>query len=79
MENDENERQSSKRKNNIKMKKQNTNREVKTEPIVDDKPEIKHDLAGLYARVTEAPLLQLAQQEANFQTLFNEQRLEIVC
>ena len=36
--------------------KQITNREVKIEPVVDDKPEIKHDLAGLSSRVMEAPL-----------------------
>ena len=35
--------------------KQITNSEVK-DPEVDDKPEIKHDLAGLDARVMEAPL-----------------------
>ena len=64
---------------NTKMGKQITNREVKTEPVVDDKPEIKHSLTGLPSRVMEAPLLQLAQHEANFPTLFNEQRLEIVC
>ena len=33
-----------------------TNREVKTDPVVDVKPEIKHDLAGLDSRVREAPL-----------------------
>ena len=60
-------------------KKKITNREVKIEPIVDDKPEIKHSLAGMSSRVMEAPLSQLAQHEANFPTLFNEQRLEIVC
>ena len=36
--------------------KQITNRKVTTDPVVDPKPEIKHDLAGLYSRVTEAPL-----------------------
>ena len=36
--------------------KQITNSEVKTDPVADVKPEIKHDLAGLYARVMEAPL-----------------------
>ena len=45
-----------KKRNNTKMKKQITNREVKTEPVVDDKPEIKHDLAVLDPRVMEAPL-----------------------
>ena len=45
----------------IKKKEQNkmkqiTNREVKTDPVVDDKPEIKQFLAVLYARVREAPL-----------------------
>ena len=64
---------------NHKNEKQITNREVKTEPFVEDKPAIKHDLAGLSSRVMEAPLLQLAQQEANVPTLFNSQRLEIVC
>ena len=39
----------------IKMK-QITNREVKTDPVVDPKPAIKHALAGLDARVREAPL-----------------------
>ena len=33
-----------------------TNREVKTDPVVDVKPEIKHSLAVLDARVREAPL-----------------------
>ena len=33
-----------------------TNREVKTDPEVDDKTEIKHDLAVLLSRVREAPL-----------------------
>ena len=33
-----------------------TNREVKTDPVVDPKLEIKHDLAVLDARVMEAPL-----------------------
>ena len=37
--------------------KQITNSEVKTDPVVDAKPEIKHDLAVLDARVMEAPLL----------------------
>ena len=46
----------------IKNKEQNkmkqiTNREVKTDPVVDVKPEIKHALAVLDARVREAPLL----------------------
>ena len=36
--------------------KQITNREVKTDPVVDVKLEIKHDLAVLDARVREAPL-----------------------
>ena len=36
--------------------KQITNRDVKTDPVVDPKPAIKHDLAVLYARVREAPL-----------------------
>ena len=39
-----------------KEKTQKTNREVKTEPAVVFKSEIKHDLAGLYSRVMEAPL-----------------------
>ena len=64
---------------NTKSEKQITNREVKTEPVVDFKPLIKHSLAGLASRVMEAPLLWLAQHPANFPTLFNEQRLEIVC
>ena len=38
------------------MGKQITNREVKTEPVDDVKPEIKQFLAVLYARVMEAPL-----------------------
>ena len=54
MKNDENEWQSSKR-SNTKMK-QITNRDVKTDPAVDPKPAIKHDLAVLYSRVREAPL-----------------------
>ena len=33
-----------------------TNREVKTDSVVDPKLAIKHDLAGLDARVREAPL-----------------------
>ena len=33
-----------------------TNREVKTDPVVDVKPAIKQDLAVLDARVMEAPL-----------------------
>ena len=33
-----------------------TNREVKIDPVVDVKPEIKHPLAVLDARVREAPL-----------------------
>ena len=37
-------------------KKQITNREVKTDPVVDPKSLIKHPLAGLNARVREAPL-----------------------
>ena len=36
--------------------KQITNRYVKTDPAVDPKLEIKHDLAVLDARVREAPL-----------------------
>ena len=36
--------------------KQITNSEVKTDPVVDPKLEIKHDLAGVYSRVMEAPL-----------------------
>ena len=36
--------------------KQITNSEVKTDPVVDLKPEIKQFLAGLDARVMEAPL-----------------------
>ena len=55
MKNDENEWQSSKRRNNTKMN-QITNREVKTDPAVDPKLLIKHDLAVLDARVREAPL-----------------------
>ena len=55
MENEEKQWQSSKRRNKTKMK-QITNSEVKTDPVADVKPEIKHDLAGLYARVMEAPL-----------------------
>ena len=37
--------------------KQIKNREVKIDPVVDVKLEIKHDPAVLYARVREAPLL----------------------
>ena len=33
-----------------------TNREIKTDHEVDFKPEIKHPLAVLHARVREAPL-----------------------
>ena len=44
-----------KKKEQHKMK-QITNRPVKTDSVVDVKPEIKHDLAGLDARVMEAPL-----------------------
>ena len=44
-----------KKKEHHKMN-QITNREVKTDPEVDAKPEIKHDLAVLDARVREAPL-----------------------
>ena len=44
-----------KKKEQHKMK-QITNREVKTDPVVDPKLEIKHDLAVLDARVREAPL-----------------------
>ena len=44
-----------KKKEQHKMK-QITNREVKTDPEVDAKSEIKHDLAALYLRVREAPL-----------------------
>ena len=58
--------------------KQITNSEVKTDPVVDPKLEIKHDLIELDLRVMEAPLLYLSQHEANFPTLFDEQRLEIV-
>ena len=36
--------------------KQITNREVKTDPVVDVKLAIKHDLAVLDARVRESPL-----------------------
>ena len=43
------------RRNNTKMK-QITNREVKTDPVVDPKPATKHDLTVLDARVREAPL-----------------------
>ena len=32
---------------------QSTNREVKTDPALDDKPEMKHPLAGLLARERE--------------------------
>ena len=78
MKNDENEWQSSKRRNNTKMREKITNREVKADPVVDSKPEIKHSLAGLDARVREAPLSWLTQHEANWPTRFNEQRLEIV-
>ena len=44
-----------KRKNKTKMK-QITNSSVKTDPVVDFKLVIKHDLAGLSSRVMEAPL-----------------------
>ena len=59
--------------------KQITNKPIKTDPVVDVKPEIKQSLAKLYSRVMEAPLLYFTQHEANTPTLFNEQRLEIVC
>ena len=36
--------------------KQITNSEFKTDPVVNDKLAIKHDLAGLSPRVMEAPL-----------------------
>ena len=36
--------------------KQITNSEVKTDPVVDPKLSIKHDLAVLSSRVMEAPL-----------------------
>ena len=36
--------------------KQITNKPVKTDPVVDSKPAIKHDLAVLDSRVMEAPL-----------------------
>ena len=36
--------------------KQITNREVKTDPVIDPNSEIKHPLAVLDARVREAPL-----------------------
>ena len=36
--------------------KQITNSEVKTDPVVDPKPETKHGVAVLDARVMEAPL-----------------------
>ena len=36
--------------------KQITNKPVKTDPVVDFKSEIKHDLAVPDARVREAPL-----------------------
>ena len=39
----------------IKKKEQSTNSEVKTDPAVDFKLAIKHDLAGLSSRVMEAP------------------------
>ena len=45
-----------KRRNNKTKMKQITNRKVKTDPVVDAKPEIKHLLAVLDARVREAPL-----------------------
>ena len=44
-----------KRRNNTKMN-QITNREITTDPVVDAKPLIKHDLTVLDARVREAPL-----------------------
>ena len=44
-----------KKKEQHKMK-QITNRELKTDPAVDFKLEIKHALAALDARVREAPL-----------------------
>ena len=44
------------RRNNTKMK-QITNREAKTDPVVDPKLEIKQFLAVLYSRVRVAPLL----------------------
>ena len=40
----------------IKKKEQSTNSEVKTDPAVDSKLAIKHDLAGLSSKVMEAPL-----------------------
>ena len=36
--------------------KQITNSEVKTDPVVDAKLEIKHDMVVLSSRVMEAPL-----------------------
>ena len=44
-----------KRRNKTKMK-QITNSELKTDPVADFKPAIKHDLAGLSSRVMVAPL-----------------------
>ena len=58
--------------------KQITNSEVKTDPVVDPKLEIKHDPAEMSSRMMKAPKLQLPQHEAKSPTLFNEQRLEIV-
>ena len=45
-----------KRRNKTKMK-QITNSAVKTDPVVDPKPEIKHDLTGVSLKVMEASLL----------------------
>ena len=55
MKKEEKQWQSSKRRNKTKMK-QITNKPVKTDPVVDAKLAIKQSLAGLDARVMEAPL-----------------------
>ena len=55
MKKEEKQWQSSKRRNKTKMK-QITNSELKTDPVVDSKPEIKQFLALLSSRVMEAPL-----------------------
>ena len=58
--------------------KQITNKPDKTVPPDVEEPEVKHDQVELSARMMDIPLLCFTQHEANFPTLFNEQRLEIV-
>ena len=58
--------------------KQITNNMVKVDPEADPKLEMKQSLASLGSRVTEAPLKQVEQQEANLPSLLSWQRLERV-